>query len=337
MSLFIDKKYLGLVSSKLRLFKQKTDTTYSFRCPFCLDSKKSKIKTRGYVFAKKNDMFFKCFNCSRSHTFAKFLKQIDANLYREYAMDRFKNGENGKSNYEKPNFKTRFATSKIGSKTALSIPSIADLDPKHWVRQYVEGRKIPKEHLGKLYFAKDFAKFVQEIFPGRYPSLNMHKEMLVIPFYDELKNLIAVQGRVLDNSKPKYITLKAKENLPKVFGMDRVDMERTIYVLEGPLDSLFLPNAIAAAGSDLPTNIQPEKCVFIYDNELFNKEIVEKMEEIIKRRLKIFIWPKMWNGIKDINRLIEFGYEMGYVKEIIDKNTFSSLDAEIEMSKWRKK
>jgi hypothetical protein len=58
MSVYIDRKFLGFVSSKLEQFKQKQTDLYNFRCPYCGDSKKNKLKARGYVYRKSNDYFW---------------------------------------------------------------------------------------------------------------------------------------------------------------------------------------------------------------------------------------------------------------------------------------
>ena len=54
MSLYVDQKYLNLISNKLPLFKKKKDSTYNCRCIICGDSQKKKNKARGYFFANKN-------------------------------------------------------------------------------------------------------------------------------------------------------------------------------------------------------------------------------------------------------------------------------------------
>jgi len=53
MSLYVDQKYLNLISNRLPLFKKKKDNTYNCRCIICGDSKKKKSKARGYFFANK--------------------------------------------------------------------------------------------------------------------------------------------------------------------------------------------------------------------------------------------------------------------------------------------
>jgi hypothetical protein len=52
MSLPTDSKYVRLISSRLRNFKQKKDYLWNFSCPFCGDSQKNKTKARGYAFQK---------------------------------------------------------------------------------------------------------------------------------------------------------------------------------------------------------------------------------------------------------------------------------------------
>ena len=60
---YIDTKYLNIISPYLQQFKKKGDNLWNFRCPYCGDSRKSRTKARGFVFRKKNDLFFKCHNC----------------------------------------------------------------------------------------------------------------------------------------------------------------------------------------------------------------------------------------------------------------------------------
>jgi hypothetical protein len=54
--MYLEQKYLLLVSSQLQLFKKKSNNLFNFRCPYCGDSQKSKSKARGYVFQKENSL-----------------------------------------------------------------------------------------------------------------------------------------------------------------------------------------------------------------------------------------------------------------------------------------
>ena len=81
MSSYIDLKFISEISARLGLFKKKSDYLYNFRCPHCGDSQKSKLKARGYMYRKKNDMFFKCHNCGMGQNLANFLKFIDPKVF----------------------------------------------------------------------------------------------------------------------------------------------------------------------------------------------------------------------------------------------------------------
>jgi hypothetical protein len=105
MSLIIDKKYINLVSSSLDMFKWKGETLANCRCPICGDSERNKTRARGYFYSKNNDMFYRCHNCSASTNIYRFLETVSPALCREYSLERWKSGENGHSNYKKPEIK----------------------------------------------------------------------------------------------------------------------------------------------------------------------------------------------------------------------------------------
>jgi hypothetical protein len=156
----------------------------------------------------------------------------------------------------------------------------------------------------------------------------------VLPFVDENKTLIGFQGRALKKSNTKYITIMVDESKPKVFGLDGVDKNKKIYVVEGPIDSLFIDNCIAMAGADL-SRLQLPNTVTIYDNEPRNREIVNRMEKVVESGKEIVIWP-IHNEYKDINDMVLAGYSKSYIRAQIEENTFSGLRASTKLSEWRK-
>ena len=104
MSLYIDSKFLRLISSRLRNFKQKKDYLWNFSCPFCGDSAKNKTKARGYVFQKGSNLIYNCHNCGKGTSAGLLIKHVDPSLHKEYTLERYKAGESGVSNYKKPSF-----------------------------------------------------------------------------------------------------------------------------------------------------------------------------------------------------------------------------------------
>ena len=102
----IDAKYISLVSARLGKFKRTKNNLYTFRCPYCGDSKKNKNKTRGYLYQVKTDFNFKCHNCGLSRSFTNFLKDQDPQLYDQYVLERYKEGLTGKATTTpEPDFK----------------------------------------------------------------------------------------------------------------------------------------------------------------------------------------------------------------------------------------
>jgi hypothetical protein len=334
MSVFIDRTFLLRVSPKLARFTQKKSDLYNFRCPLCGDSQKNKTKARGFVYRKKDDYFYMCHNCGISTTFYNFLKQIDERLVKEYQLERYKNGTQY-ANTPTPDFAE--AKEKPVFQEKIQLESIQSLPDSHFAKSYVQQRRIPETFLGKLYYAPDFAAFIQTLGIEK-DGLQKNDQRLVIPFYNEKKNLVAVQGRALGESKLRYITIKLHDDNQKVFGLDRIDLEKPVYVVEGPIDSMFLDNAVATADSNLESiiNVIPkDKVVLVFDNEPRNKEIVKKINLAIDNHFNVVIWPEFVDS-KDINEMVLDGFSPDEIQDIISNNTFVNLRAKMEFVNWKK-
>jgi len=336
MSVFIDRSFLLRMSPKLGRFSKKKDDLYNFRCPLCGDSQKNKLKARGFVYRKQNDYFYMCHNCGASTTFYNFLKQVDGTLLKEYQLERYKNGETGNNNYPKPEFE-EFKAEKPTFKKALELPSIDSLPEAHFAKNYVSQRRIPETVWTQLYYAEDFASFIQSLGIEK-EGLHKDDKRLVIPFYDKEKNLIAIQGRSLGESKLRYITLKLHDDNKKVYGLDRANTESMVYVTEGPIDSMFIENAVATADSNLESItdcVDKSKVVLVFDNEPRNKEIVSKINSAIDNHFNVVIWPEFIDS-KDINEMVLDGFSPDEIQDIISKNTFVNLRAKMEFVNWKK-
>lgn len=333
MSVFVDRKYLLLISPKLKLFSQKKTDLYNFRCPICGDSQKDKNKCRGYVFKRKDDYFYRCHNCGASHNFYNFLERVQPSLLKEYSVERFRQ--------DQPEPETtplvEFTDSKPTFKKHLKLKTIAELSDSHLARKYCLDRKIPEESFHNLYYAPDFKKFVEDLGIDK-KNLVENDKRLVIPFFDKDKNLVALQGRTLTNSSMRYITVKMSDENAKFFGIDKINENEKIYVVEGPIDSLFLDNAIATADSNLVRAgdvFDKKNIVLVFDNEPRNKEIVKVLDKAIEDHYNVVIWPEMIES-KDINDMILEGFSVDEIKDIIEKNTFVNLRAKMEFINWKK-
>jgi len=338
MSLYTDKKFVSFLSPKLDRFSQKSEFLWNCRCPYCGDSQKNKLKSRGYIYRKKSNLFYMCHNCGASTTLSNLLKLIDNSLYQEYVMERFKGESTG--NVAKPDFnalKTNIQLAEKFNSNKINLDSIEKLNDNHIAKVYLKKRQIPEQYYSKIYFAENFKTFVDGLFLDHNKIL-YEEPRIVFPFYDEKNILQGIQGRAIGASKIRYITIKAHESAKKVYGLDTVDFSKRIYVVEGPIDSLFLDNAIALMDASLykaSPLIGKADFVFIYDNENRNKQIVQNMEKTIALGHKICIWPK--NIVeKDINDMILAGYTKSELQSIIDSNTFGNLRAKMEFELWHK-
>ena len=310
-----------MLSPRLDKFKKVRDNLFNFRCPYCGDSQKSRSKARGYFYRKKNDYFYRCHNCGKGTTFGKLLEYLDVQMYKEYIMERYKGDapktEQPEFNFEAPKFK------KIDPKLENLIP-INKLNTWHPARQFVKSRQLPEEFYSDLYLCPKFFEW------SKIQSQQEHPR-LVIPFRDESGQVFAAQGRAFGKEIPKYLTIKFQDK-PKIFGLDRVDFAKRYYVVEGPLDSMFLDNCLAVAGADF-RYLPPGDTTIVLDNEPRSIEIIKQMERLIHQEHELVIWPDSITQ-KDINDMVLAGQQD--IKTTIDNNTFSGLEATMKLAAWKR-
>ena len=318
----VDSKFISLVSSRLQKFKRVKAGLFNFRCPICGDSQKNKSKTRGYLYEVKANTNFKCHNCGASMSLNNFLKKIDPVIQKQYALEKFKEGHTGRNfvvdepefKFEAPKFKTKIKLPK-----AIENPRAAG---------YLMARKLDPS---RFYYAKHFKKFANSLKPT-FDSEKHDEDRIIIPLYYE-KNLIGFQGRSIDPSPVKYITVMLDDDAPKIYGLDNIRTDAPVYITEGPFDSTLIRNAIAMCGADLDISRWGiSNPVWIYDNEPRNREITNRIAKTIDAGDSVVIWP---NGIddKDINDMVMSGLD---VQSVIDSNTYSGLEAQLKFTTWKK-
>lgn len=327
---YIDVKYIGLISPQLEKFSKKKDSLYNFRCPYCGDSKKHQNKTRGYIFKVKNDFVYKCHNCGLGRTFTNFLKDNCPHLHNQYVMERYSEGLTGKNTQTKnPDFKfTKPEFQK--KKTGIELEKISELNITHPARVYLEERKI--KELDYFYYCPKFKEWTNSQVDV-FPNLKQDGPRIIIPLRDTEGNMFGYQGRSLaPKAKIRYITIMLDDSKTKIFGLDRIDQTKTVYVTEGPFDSMFLSNSIAMCGSDVNLSNFDFKLIYVFDNEPRNKEIVQKYIKTIDDGERVVIWP---SGIveKDINDMIMTGHN---VQDVVESNTYQGLEAKLKLTEWKK-
>lgn len=326
---YLDSKYLNLASSQLQKYKKVKPGLWTFRCPYCGDSKKHKNKTRGYVFQVKGDHVYKCHNCGISRSFVNFLKEQNEDLYNEYLLERYQEGIGGR-NVPQPDL-TQFVSKPVFKPRPIDLKKVSDLNSLHHARAYLLGRGIPEDKLHLFYYCPGFKKWTnkqKEVFV----DTKNDDDRIIIPLIDQDGKLFGFQGRSLDfNAKMRYITVMLDEDKPKIFGLDRMNKSEPVYVTEGPIDSTFLGNAIAMCGADVDVRSLDYKFVFVYDNEPRNKQIIERIESTIVQGYSVVIFPK---GIqeKDLNDMHVAGHD---VQRLVECNIYHGLEAKLKLADWK--
>ena len=320
----IDSKYVTLVSSRLQKFKRVKANLYNFRCPICGDSQKHKNKARGYLYQVKSNTNFKCHNCGASSSLNNFLKQIDPVLHKQYTMEKFKEGFAGGRNFvvEEPTFEF----SKPVFKKKLDLPRASEVPIAN---KYLTKRGLDPT---KFYFADKFKQWVNTQ-KKTFDYIKQDESRIIIPMYDESKTLIGFQGRSLGPNSVKYITVMINEDAPKIYGLDKIDNEKPIFIIEGPFDATLVQNAVAMCGSDLDIrSFGWSDYIYVYDNEPRNREIVNRIAKTIDRGDKVVIWPTTIEE-KDINDMVLGGQN---IMSVLESNTYSGLQAKVKFNNWKK-
>jgi hypothetical protein len=341
MSLLIDLKYTLLLSPRFEKFQRKNDYLFNIRCPLCGDSKKNKSKMRGFLFQKSGRMIYHCHNCGAGMSLGNLIKELDPTLYQEYTMENYKSGQtNNPSTVKKTLVITPPKFGKVDKKHYENAERCDKLPTEHFCITYLKSRKIPEHHYDKLYYCDNFKKFCEEVRPNHDKIITPDKR-LVIPFYDEYNDLIAVSGRALELSdqKLRYVTMRTNDSENKlIYGYDRLKKSEKVLLVEGPIDSLFLNNCLASSDANLSStakSINFSNLVLIFDCEPRNKEIVSMIGRAIDDGHNVVIWPDTMVG-KDINEFVMNGLSPNEIEYIISNNTFSGVQAKLKFNMWKK-
>ena len=119
---------------------------------------------------------------------------------------------------------------------------------------------------------------------------------------------------------------------PKLYGLDNLNTNDTIYIVEGPFDSLFLENSVAMCGSDIDIrSFGWSDYIWVYDNEPRSRQIRDKISQSIDRGDRVVIWPSSIED-KDLNDMANNGIN---VKSVVQSNVYQGLKAKLQLSNWK--
>lgn len=328
-------KYANLIGIRLDKFHIKSTNPYvaNFRCPLCGDSKKSKSKTRGYFVTQKNELFFKCFNGCQSRSFRNFLKGFDSTIYKEFIFEVF--GSRNSSRIEREKVQEEI---KEKIKYSLNLKNITELSDTHPARQYVSNRLIPEEQFSRLFYTPRFSSFTNSLIPGKLEE-ELNEPRLIIPFINRDGDVFGYQGRSFDpKSSLRYITIMLDQTETKVFGLDKINFNKQVYIQEGCIDSLFIDNCIATAQGDLTSAdhlLRTNRRIYIPDKDIRNTEVMKSIEKLIEKDKTVCLLPLSLEG-KDINSIVQNGFPIPKLIPMIQANSYTGIRLRMEFSNWRK-
>lgn len=343
MSLLLDYQYINQLSVRLDKFHWTRGSNLAMcRCPMCGDSQKKSNKTRFYIIAQDTGYGVYCHNCGYSNSFSRFLEEFDGFTYQQYRVEVFKEkGYNTREKRVEP-VKPVYDLEKLKRLLGADKPILAqcsrvkDLDPMHPCRMYVEWRAIPAKHHDILWHSSNFKETILDFAPESADNLP-EDSRLVIPFFDKEGILICLQGRSLDpKSEMRYITIKANEGIKKLYGAERLDLNRPVLVVEGPIDSLFLPNCVATADANL---LAAEMgTVLIPDNQYRNKAVCNYIDKFIETGKRVVLFPETlpWKDINDMVMPTKGNMSQSELWRLIAENAYSGLKARMKWSNLKK-
>jgi hypothetical protein len=351
---YIEERFLHLISPRLRNFKQKERTLFQFCCPSCGDSKKDARKARGYVYEVEGNLLYTCHNCSRNTNFPSLLREVDPDLYKEFTLERWRDSKPfNQRQYDKQQHEKVIHDVSISDLDFPPTPvdplsglrHVDQLQPEHPANRLLADRVIPRHRRGEFYHVDDFCGWANQKVPGKYPKAFVEPR-LVIPVIGRDGTLTGFQGRSYQkDAKVRYMTVSLDKSRPFLFNLNNIQEDETIYALEGPFDSTFLPNAVASTGGVIQrevekANLPKDKVVIVYDAESRNKQIVDNMRKAIEAGYKTVIWPESWTE-KDLNdyamstSIREDDLTTALV-DLIDRSTFSGNQAKLKLNQWKK-
>lgn len=312
---FIDRKYINFLSNRLINYRDKGNGTFEFA--HC--ERPGSNKRRGYFYQKGDGYNFYCHNCQSSTKFFKFLESQDPTLFKEYKLELFK---------DEPRESTSVVTQvkeepKIVVEETEDLVSILKLPKKHSLWGFIKKRKLGKYLVKEdLFYTPDFPKWAATLYDS-FKEVTLKEDRLCIAYRNREGEIVGFTCRSLGNSSRKYIELKLSDE-ELVYGLNRVDLEKPILCVEGPIDAMFLDNCVAVGGASYKSDFihkHKDNIVIVPDNDwVRNKEVCQQIINAANAGLKVALLPSHIKG-KDINEIIQ----NGMTKETLHSTIFDSV------------
>lgn len=271
-----------------------------------------------------------------------FLKELFPQYYSQYKLDGLIQG--GRALKTKVVRKQPNTTLYKKIEASKFIYLVNELPDSHIAKQYLRYRKLDTS---LFMYTSNFNNYIAEQTNNAIEYTKLPKDQrIIIPLKSSDGSIVGVQGRSLDpNATHRYITVKFdKDNYHKIFGLDRYNKDKKGFIVEGPFDSTFLPNALAMCGSSLDMSviesglIIPENVILVFDNEKRNHQIVDKIGKMIDIGFRVFIPPSNLDSqLKDINKMVmDDGWTQDQLVKFFLTYSYTGAKAKLVLSNWRR-
>jgi Icc-related predicted phosphoesterase len=202
---------------------------------------------------------------------------------------------------------------------------------------------IPFERYSDLMFTENLKLFITENISKEQEKLP-DDPAIVILIRDAWGHIVGCNCRSLkpENTFAKYIKAKVNEDVQLIYGVERLQTDKNVYVFEGEFNSMFLENGIAVGGVGMMHGIEnvlgvnKESVIQVVDNDPRNPQVVKALEGLIDAGYNVVIMPGNIDD-EDVNDMMKnHKLSSSQIKQIIDENTYSGLNAKLKMTEWKK-
>lgn len=326
---------------------KKITNVYEAGCPICREGKSWGRKRRCYFIIEKN--YICCHNCGWHSNPSKWIETV-AGLTPKEIYEESKNYDILPLDLllEKPDTQKKIITDTLPKD---SINLFDEQQVNYYKDNSIVSEAIKLIKKRRLDTAINKPKTLWISLTDR-----VHKNRLVIPFYDKNNNIVFYQSRTILNDDtrlyPKYLS---KVNSDKsLYNINNISSNLdSIFIFEGPIDSFFIKNGTAVAGvqensSNTFTKIQEEqindfklyKKIWVLDSQWNDSASRKKTKKLIDKGCTVFIWPeKMGKTFKDINEYCIAKNLDSISPDFIKENSYSGLKADllmVDINRWKR-
>ena len=245
----------------------------AFDCPVCAEEKGLRDGDgKGNLEVNYIEGVYKCWVCGGTHGTHGTIGKL---IYRHGSKDNLKDYQLIKPDYE---YLRTERDNQEPSNVIVTLPEgykrLADCNQFQWrysdVMRYLKNRGITKEMV--------------DYYDIGLTTIGKYHDRIIIPSYDKDDRLNYYIARTFDKwAKPTYLNPEA-EKMGVIFNERYINLDATIYLVEGAFDHIVIPNSIPLLGKIL----SPELWLFLQNARaniviLLDADAMDDAKEIYRK------------------------------------------------------